>query len=110
MVYIGEEENLQHSIFWVTYSILYNLNGKIIHENKWKDWCCFDIAEIILDFSKYKLKLNVRCKIIVNHLISLISYGWQSSVTCRQLIIPSENSEGEAEWGSGWKNFNLVVF
>lgn len=55
MGHFGEEEDdLQHSVFWVTYSILCigNLNGKTIYENKRKDWCSFDIVEIITGFSK----------------------------------------------------------
>lgn len=44
------------------------------------------------------------------HLISLASYGRQSSVIYRQLVTPNENHEGEAEWGSGMESFNLVVF
>lgn len=98
-----EEVNLTPSIFGVTSPILCNSNRETTQENKWKDQCSSGITEMMPSFSKYRLKLNVRCKSAVNTNLGLLR--WQSSVRRRQLVTPEENREGEAKWGSGMEGF-----
>lgn len=71
MGHVEEEVNLSLPVFWVTYPILYNLNGETIYEYRSKYQCSPHIAETMPSFSKYREKLNVRCQSIVNtHLAS----------------------------------------
>lgn len=74
--------NLTLSIFWVTYTILYNSSGETTYENKWKDQRSSGMTETMPSFSKYREKLKVRCKHTVSTNLGLLL--WMAVVCKRQ--------------------------